>query len=121
MAILQTYPECADPYRQREHVGLDFAYGAGRVRDDNTINDTAAGTITLADDTTSYIQVNPATGAVTANTTGFSTERIPLYIAITVSGAVDSVTDKRAFLGAGGVGGGGDTTAIENQIKWGAL
>ena len=100
MAILQTYPEAADPFRERSdaHSGLDFAYGAGRARDDNTISDTVAGTVTLADDTTNYIEVAPATGTVSANAVGFTAGSIPLFTVVTAAGAIGTVTDRRAFL-----------------------
>lgn len=98
MAILQTYPEASDPFRAGTHSGLDFAYGAGRVRSDNTITDTAAGTVALADDTTNYIEVDPATGTVSDNAVGFTAGKIPLYTAVTAAGAITTVTDKRAFL-----------------------
>ena len=99
MAILQTYPEAADPFRERSdaHSGLDFAYGAGRVRNDNVITDTAAGTVVLTDEATNYIEVTTA-GVVSANTTAFTAGRIPLFTVVTAASAIGTVTDKRAFL-----------------------
>ena len=49
-AKLQTFPDASDPFRQGTHSGLDFLYGAGRIRADNVVTDVAADSITLDDD-----------------------------------------------------------------------
>ena len=104
--------------------GLDFGYKAGKVRNDNVVWETSAGTVTLADDATNYVEVNPADGTVSANTTGFTTAYIPLYEVVTASGAITTVTDKRTWVAAGGGGGGGgghvqntDTGTTANAFK----
>ena len=79
------------------HSGLDFAYKSGIVRQDQIVSATAAGTVTLADDDVSYIEVNPADGVVSDNVTGFTAGRIPLFEVTTASGAITVVTDKRAY------------------------
>lgn len=79
------------------HSGLDFAYKAGKIRLDNSVVSVIAGTVTLADDTTNYIEVDNA-GAVTDNTTGFTAGSIPLFTVVTASGAIDTVTDQRVWL-----------------------
>jgi hypothetical protein len=83
------------------HSGLDFAYKAGKIRDDNVVNIVSADTITLTDDDTNYIEILPSTGVISANIIGFSPGKIPLFEVITVSAAIDTVTDKRAFIGYG--------------------
>jgi len=88
------------------HSGLDYAYLAGAVRDDNAVSDTAAGTVTLADDDTSYVEVDPATGVVSDNVTGFTAGSIPLAEVVTASGAITAVTDRRTWAGNGPAGGG---------------
>ena len=98
IADLTTYPRVADPFKEGTHSGLDFAYGIGRVRDDTVITNVAAGTITLADAATNYIEVDPSTGTVSANTTGYTTGRIPLYEATTAAGDIVGVQDDRCFL-----------------------
>lgn len=105
--LLTNFPEGADPFQEQpaDHSGLDFAYGAGRVRDDNTIADVAAGTVTLTDATTNYIEVTGG-GAVSANTSGFTSGRIPLYTVVTAAGAISTVTDRRTSLAIGSAGGG---------------
>lgn len=80
------------------HSGLDFAYKAGVTARGTTVTATAAGAVTLTDDATNYIEVNPADGTVSANTTGFTAGRIPLYTAIAAAGAITTVTDKRALM-----------------------
>lgn len=90
------------------HDDLNFKYKAGKVRNDSVITDTPAGQVTLTDNTTNYVEVDPADGTVSANTTGFTSGRIPLYQVVTSGGAIDTVEDKRtpAIAGTGGGGGG---------------
>jgi hypothetical protein len=101
-----------DPYDEGTHTGLDFSYGAGLVRDDNIISTTNAGTVTLTDDSTNYIEVDPSSGVVSANTTGFTERKIPLYEAVTVSGEITVITDRRAYLGAGGA------SELPEHMEW---
>ena len=93
------------------HDGLDFYYLAGKVRNDSVIYDTVAGHVTLADDDTNYVEVDPADGTVSANGTGFTSGQIALFQVVTASGAITNVTDVRtwALAGTGGGGGGGHT------------
>ncbi len=74
--------------------GLVFGYAAGNFRNDNTITAIAAGTVTLTDDTTNYVEV--AAAGVTTNTTGFTSGKTPLFVATTADGAITTVVDKRA-------------------------
>lgn len=108
MSILSTWPDGTDPFRERPdaHSGLAFAFGAGRVRNDNVVTEVAAGTVTLTDATTNFIEVTGA-GVVSDNTTGFTAGLIPLFEVVTAAGAISSVTDRRAFLMPTGGGGGG--------------
>ena len=90
------------------HSGLNFKYKAGKVRNDAAITDTPAGQVALTNAATNYVEVNPADGTVSANTTSFTSGRIPLYQVTTAGGAIGTVTDKRtpAIAGTGGGGGG---------------
>jgi len=87
--------------------GLTFGFQAGVVRNDNVVVDTAAGTITLVDNATNYVEVNPNTGVVSTNTTGFTTLLVPLFVVTTVSGAITDVDDRRTWAALAGAGGGG--------------
>lgn len=99
-ALLTHFPAGADPFQAQpaDHVGLNFAYGAGRVRSGTTVTDVAAGTVTLTDDANNYVEVVPSTGAVSANTSGFTAGRIPLYIVGAASGVITTTTDKRTMM-----------------------
>jgi hypothetical protein len=99
------------------HSGLDFGYKAGKVRDDNVVNDVSADVVTLADDDTNYVEVLPSDGTVSANVVGFTAGSIPLFEVVTASGAIDTVTDKRAFMGAGGGVTGSETRGISFCIS----
>ena len=95
-----------DPFKPGNHSGLDFAYGIGIAKADNVITRIDSGSVTLADDTTNYIEVTTA-GVVSVNTTGYTSGRIPLYTVITASGGITSVQDDRCFFNVGGGGSGG--------------
>ncbi|MBU4354895.1 MAG: hypothetical protein KJ822_06055, partial [Proteobacteria bacterium] len=112
-AIEQLLAEMSGFYAEDpdNHAGLDFYYLAGKVRNDSVIYDTVAGHVTLADDDTNYVEVDPADGTVSANGTGFTSGQIALFQVVTASGAITNVTDVRtwALAGTGGCGGGGHT------------
>lgn len=83
--------------RVTEGTGLIADYAAGTLRNDNTIVSIAAGTVTVADDDVSYVEVD-STGSVTANQVGFTSGRVPLAEVTAVTGDITVVTDKRAWL-----------------------
>lgn len=93
-SILRSHQLAENP----PHSGLNFAYKNGLVRSVNTVTSVVAGSILLTDDTTNYIEVAPTDGTISANTTGFTVGKIPLFTVITASGEVDTVTDVRVFL-----------------------
>jgi hypothetical protein len=97
-------------YAQGTHNGLDFYYRGGKVRNDSSVYSTTDGHLTLADNATNYVELDPATGQVSRNTTGFTSGRIPLYQVTTASGAISSVMDWRTWALAGTGGGGGGHT-----------
>ncbi|MDD2903722.1 MAG: hypothetical protein PHU44_14955 [Syntrophales bacterium] len=91
--------------------GLNFHYRGGKVRNDSVITVSPDGHVTLADNATNYVEVDPNTGTVTRNTTGFTSGWIPLFQIATANGAITTITDVRtwAVAGTGGGGGGGHT------------
>jgi len=116
MALLTSYPEIADAFRAGTHSGLNFSYGAGSVRADNVVTAVVAGTTALADNTTNYIEV-ATDGTVSDNATGFTAGKIPLFTAVTSSGSITTVTDKRCFISAGSSGSGETTTSVGALIN----
>jgi hypothetical protein len=98
-------------YAQGNHSGLNFYYKGGKVRNDSSVCSTPDGQVTLADNATNYVELDPTTGQVSRNTSGFTSGRIPLYQVTTASGAITGVMDWRtwALAGTGGGGGGGHT------------
>ncbi len=104
MAILTTYPAAADPFAERPgaHSGLDFAFGPGRLRDGPEVHDLEAGTVTLEDDTTNWVEADPEDGQVkVAEGEGFTEDRIPLFQVETEGGEIKEVKDKRCFFSVG--------------------
>lgn len=79
--------------------GLDITVAAGRVRDDNTITDKSDQPLTLADDTTNYVEITTL-GVASSNTSGFTSGNIPLAQIVTASGDISSITDKRTWVSA---------------------
>lgn len=64
----------------------------------------AAQTLTMTPQTTNYGYINPATGLVAVNTTGFVSGQIPLFIAVANSVQVTAINDVRVtYTSAGGI------------------
>jgi hypothetical protein len=57
----------------------------------------ANGTLSLTASSSNYLMADPTTGAVTANTTGFTAGKIPLYLVVTGTTTVTSYTDERSY------------------------
>lgn len=76
--------------------GLTYGYNAGTIRSDNATVAVAAGTLTLAASITNYIEVTGA-GAVSSNTTGFTSGRWPICTVATGASTITTITDKRGF------------------------
>lgn len=74
--------------------GLVWGYYGGALWVDGALTAIANGTVTLTNGATNYIEATFA-GVVSANTSGFTAGRIPLYEAVTASSAVSSWTDRR--------------------------
>jgi len=102
-------------------VGLTWGHTAGTVRFDNTITDVVAGTISLTDDATNYIEIQ-ADGTISRNTTGFTSGRIPIRVVVCADGEQTSSTDKRSWFQSWDVplpvvkGGTGQSSFTDGQI-----
>jgi len=79
--------------------GLNWGYKAGLIRVDNTITTVTASTVLLTDDDINYVEIRK-NGSVVANTTGFTSGRIPVRQVTCASGAQTVSTDKRAWFQA---------------------
>lgn len=76
-------------------VGLTWGYYGGNFyKTDKTIATIANGTVALTASSTNYVE-STADGVVSANTAGFTSGRLPLYIVVTGTAAVTSYTDER--------------------------
>lgn len=80
--------------------GLTYGYKAGSIRNDNAPVDVAAGTVALTASTTNYVEVSGA-GAISANTSGFTSGRFPMAQVVTGASTITTITDKRGFANAG--------------------
>lgn len=72
-------------------------YGGSFLADDGSILTIANGTLALTAGQTNYVEADPTTGAVSANTAGFTAGAIPLYQIVAGAATVTSYTDKRVF------------------------
>lgn len=77
--------------------GLNFYVRDGRIRTGkDTFVTVSAGSIALTGSQTNYVQINPASG-LTSNTSGFTAGYLPLFVVVTGSASITSVTDKRPW------------------------
>jgi hypothetical protein len=81
--------------------GLTWGYYGGYFN-----GSIANGTVLLTASTTNYVQAHESTGAVSVNTTGFTTGKIPLYEIVTGTATVTSYTDRRSYAPQALAGGG---------------
>ena len=82
--------------RMATSTALTWAYYGGKILVDGVITSIANGTVSLTGSTTNYVEATRF-GVVSANTTGFTAGRIPLYQIVTGSATVTSYTDKRCL------------------------
>jgi uncharacterized protein YaiE (UPF0345 family) len=75
--------------------GLTWGFYGGDLEVDGAITTLANGTVALTASSTNYVEATRA-GVVSANTTGFTAGRIPLYTVVTGAATVTSYTDQRA-------------------------
>lgn len=102
--------------------GLTWGYYGGKVPISGVPTAVSNGTLTLAASSTNYVEANPATGAVSSNTSGFTSGYWRLYTAIAGASTVTSYTDHRfngMFAGGGAAGVGdvvGPSSAVNNRV-----
>src|SRR5690349_212021 len=69
---------------------------AGRLRSDNVVTVVSAQTVMVANNATSYVEID-SSGVATSNTSGFTSGRLPLAVVVSSGGNVTTVTDKRSW------------------------
>ena len=82
-------------YNPGASYGLLFYYYGGSVYQDGVATAVAAGHLTLADNSTNYVQRRFDGSLVLSNTTGFLTGYIPVAKVVTSGGVIQTVTDAR--------------------------
>lgn len=75
--------------------GLVWGYYGGTLLINGVLTQISNSTLSLTASTTNYIEANPASGAVSSNTTGFTAGYWPLYQVVTGTSTVTSWTDYR--------------------------
>jgi len=81
--------------------GLNLNVAAGRIRNDNTVTDVSAVVVALTDNTTNFVEIDDS-GVASANTSAFTSGKIPIAQVVTSGAAISTVTDKRVWVSAGG-------------------
>lgn len=96
--------------------GLAWGYYGGTFVDSTgAVHAIANGALTLTASTTNYLYADGTTGAVSSNTTGFPTGKVPLYTIVVGTTTVTSYTDDRSYqpsATAGAGGGAGTVTSV---------
>lgn len=87
--------------------GLTWGYFGGYISVSGSPVAVANGTVALTASATNYIEADKTSGAVSANSTGFTAGRLALYTVVAGASTVTSYTDQRT----GGAGPKGDTGA----------
>lgn len=100
-------------YRETGSSGLIFAYYGGPAWNGSTYTSIADGTVTLTASATNYVERTVA-GVVSANTSGWTAGRLPLYLVTTTGSVVTGIVDQRSGLQAltGDVTSSGNVTAL---------
>lgn len=75
--------------------GLTWGFYGGNILVNGVLTQIPNGSLTMAASSTNYIEANPATGAVSSNTVGFTAGRVPLYTVSSGTATVTSYTDQR--------------------------
>jgi len=79
---------------------LSYGYLGGIIRRGVTMQTVSAGSVTCTASQTNYVELNVETGAVTANTTGFTPGARPLATVVCDSTKKTSITDVRTWVEA---------------------
>lgn len=77
--------------------GLDLSVAAGRIRNNITITDKAAQTVSLTASTTNYVELD-SLGVASANTSAFTASRIPVAQVVTGVSTITTIADKRTWV-----------------------
>lgn len=83
--------------------GLTWGYYGATIMVDGAATQIANGTVSLTGSATNYVEADRS-GTVSANTTGFTAGRTPLYTVVTGSSTITSYTDHRLLQARPGAG-----------------
>lgn len=81
--------------RQSTCSGLTWGYYGGNLLINGAISQVGNATIILTASATNYIELNPATGVLVKNTTGWTAGYVPIYNVVTGAASVTSYSDYR--------------------------
>lgn len=87
-------------YQYATTSGLTLGYHGGKITVNGVVTTIADGTLALTASTTNYVEANPATGAVTKNTTAYTPGYWRIGRAVTGTGSITTWYDDR-YVGFG--------------------
>lgn len=87
-------------YKYATTSGLTLGYHGGKITVNGVVTTIADGTLALTASTTNYVEANPATGAVTKNTTAYTPGYWRIGRAVTGTGSITTWYDDR-YVGFG--------------------
>lgn len=87
-------------YKYATTSGLTLGYHGGKITVNGVVTTIADGTLVLTASTTNYVEANPATGAVTKNTTAYTPGYWRIGRAVTGTGSITTWYDDR-YVGFG--------------------
>lgn len=77
--------------------GLTWGFYGGLIYIAGVATSVANGTLALTASATNYVELDPATGVISFNTSGFTAGRAPLYQITTGTATVTTYLDRRAY------------------------
>lgn len=81
-------------HRPAGTAGLTWGFYGGYINLDGTLTSIANSTLALTNNATNYVETNRS-GVVSANSSGFSADKWPLYEIVTISGVITAMNDRR--------------------------
>lgn len=93
------WPTCTNSGALATCSGLTLYLTSGTVWCQGTIRNYAGGTLTLTNNATNYVYLDPtANCAPAASTSTFTATQVPIAVVVTASGAITTITDDRSWL-----------------------
>lgn len=122
------WPTCTNGGAVSTCSSLTLYLSNGTVWCQGTIRTYIGGTLSLANNATNYVYLDPTSNCAPASSTSvFTSSQVPIAVVVTSGGVITTITDDRSYLAAYSSAGGGvssitgDGTLITNSASTGAV